>query len=110
MNAFESFVNALRGTMTVPKSYGWFHLMFVGIVIVSCVLLCMFFRNCNDKTFRRIALICWVLFIALEAYKQTVFSFGYDQVTDTVTWAYAWYVSHSSFAQLLFTFCHSFLF
>ena len=89
MNAFEKIVNFLNGKMTTPTNYGWFHLLFVGIVIAAAVLLCIFFKNCNDRVFRRIVLISWAVVFALEIYKQVVFAFIYDGVA--VTWDYAWY-------------------
>lgn len=89
MNFFEKILNLLEATMETPKSYGWFHLMFIAIVILTTVLLCVKFKNCNDKAFRRIALIGWVLMLVLEVYKQLVFSFNYDGTT--VIWDYQWY-------------------
>lgn len=90
MNAFEKIVHFFEAEMERPTNYGWFHLMFVGIVIISTVFLCLKFKDCNDKTFKRIALICWLVMVVLEIYKQIIFTFEYDGVS-TVTWDYAWY-------------------
>ena len=89
MNFFEKVLHFLEGTMETPKSYGWFHFMFIAIVISTTIFLCIKFRDCDDKTFRRIALIGWVTLITLEIYKQLVFSFEYDG--SVVSWDYQWY-------------------
>ena len=76
--------------MTRPESYGWFHLMFVGITIAVKLLLCVFFRNCNDKTFRRIILIFWIIIVILEIYKEINYTFS---VSDgEIVAKYQWYI------------------
>ena len=76
--------------MTRPESYGWFHLMFVGITIAVTLLLCVFFRNCNDKTFRRIILIFWIIIVILEIYKEINYTFS---VSDgEIVAKYQWYI------------------
>ena len=89
MNIFEKMIYGLQGTMPEPGNYGWFHLMFVAIVIVGTVLMCHFCRNCSDKTFRLIALIAWIVMVVLEIYKQLVFSFNYEN--GKAYWDYQWY-------------------
>lgn len=90
MNIFERFLYFLEGKMQIPTSFGWFHLMFVGLVILFTIFLCIKFRDCDDKIFRRIALITWIVILVLEVLKQLVFAFEYDG--NVVTWSYAWYV------------------
>lgn len=90
MTAFEKFVHLFEGLMTRPTNYGWFHLMFIGIVIVATVLICIGFKNCSDKTFRRIMLICWLVMAVLEVYKQVVFTFECDDA-GVGSWDYQWY-------------------
>lgn len=93
MNIFVKFLQVLSAEMTDPHSYGWFHFMFVGIMISLTAFLCIKFRNSNDKVFRRIVLIAWITMLVLEIYKQ--FEFSYDFVTNdlneiSVTWDYNW--------------------
>lgn len=90
MNTFEKIIHFLEPEMTRPTNYGWFHLMFFGIMVLSTILLCVFFKNCQDKTFRRIMLIGWVIMLTLEIYKQVIFSFDLSDA-GTVTWEYQWY-------------------
>ncbi len=89
MNFFEKIISALQGEMETPTNYGWFHLMFVAIIIASTVLLCKFFKDADDKTFRRIVLIGWIITVALEIYKQLVFSMDVDGTT--AVWDFQWY-------------------
>ena len=90
MNLFEKLLHSLEGEMTEPTNYGWFHLMFVAIVILTTVVLCTKFRNSSDDTLRRIVLICWIVIVVLEIYKQLIFSFECDE-NGIVTWDYQWY-------------------
>ena len=89
MNFFEKLINSLMGEMETPTNYGWFHLMFIAIVILSTVFLCIKFRDCDDKIFRRIVLIGWCIIVVLEIYKQIIFSFNLDGTK--VSWDYQWY-------------------
>ncbi len=89
MNFFERVIHSLEGTMETPTNYGWFHIMFLAIAVTATVLLCEFFKDCSDKTFRRIVLIAWITMVVLEIYKQLVFSFEYEN--NTAVWDFQWY-------------------
>lgn len=86
MNFFENIIMSLKGTMETPTNYGWFHLMFIAIAIITTVFLCVFARNVKDKTFRYIIMSCWILVVVLEIYKQLVFSYDIGE-----GWHYQWY-------------------
>lgn len=89
MNWFERFLISLQGTMPTPTNYGWFHLMFVALAIISTVLICYFGKNAKDKTFRRIVLIAWIVMLVLEIYKQLIYSVS--EVGGNAVWDYQWY-------------------
>ena len=89
MNLIEKFLNALEATMKVPQSYGWFHILFIILTIATTVLFCVFFKDCNEKTFNRIVLICWIIFVILEVYKQVILSFHI--IDGEVKWYYEWW-------------------
>ena len=89
MNFFESIIYSLSWTMETPTNFGWFHIMFVAILIIATALICFFFRNASDKGMRRIALICWITILAFEVYKQLVYSYTFDGTVGT--WKYQWY-------------------
>ena len=87
MNGFEKFLKALDGQMTEPTAFGWFHLMFWGIMIATIVLLVIFARKVDDKKFRLILIITASILMRLEVYKQLNFSFN----SQTGVWDYQWY-------------------
>ncbi len=89
MNWFEKFLYILDSGMTTPINYGWFHLLFLGLVIAGTILLCIFGKNCSNKTFNKIMFIAWIIYVVLEVYKQVIFTFEYNN--GVVEWDYAWY-------------------
>lgn len=91
MNFFEKILNFFNASMTTPTNYGWFHLMYVALAIITTVLLCVFFKNASNKTFKRIVLICWIIMIVLEVYKQINFSWSYNTTLQKSEWRYQWY-------------------
>ena len=90
MNFFEQVLYFFEGKMEIPSPFGWFHLLFVFLAICSAVFLCLKFKDCDDKIFRRIALITFIVLFVFEVLKQLIFAFEYDGYT--VTWNYAWYI------------------
>lgn len=89
MEFLRSFLSLLSAKMEEPKSYGWFHLMFVAIMIGLTVFLCLKFKNSSDKALRIIAFICWGVMVTLEIYKQ--FEYSYNLGETSITWDYQWY-------------------
>ncbi len=62
-----------------PTNYGWFHLMFIAIVIAVTVFLCIKFKDSNSVVYRRIALLCWFTMVIFEIYKQFVFTVSLEK-------------------------------
>lgn len=89
MEFIRNFLSFLTLDMTEPRSYGWFHFLFVAIMLGLTIFLCIKFRNASDKTFRIIVLICWVTMVVLELYKQLEFSYTIEETA--ITWDYQWY-------------------
>lgn len=85
----DKLLAILEAQMTEPTNYGWFHLMFIGIMLAATVLLCVKCRNVSDKHFRRIIFISWVVLVVLEIYKQLVYSVEYTD--GAFVWDYQWY-------------------
>ena len=85
----QGFFDFLKIKMDTPTNFGWFHLLCMAIIIAVTVLFIIKFKDCSDKTFKRIALISWVVMVVFEIYKQIVFTFS---CTDgVVTGDYQWY-------------------
>ncbi len=89
MNIFEKIVHFLDAEMTTPGLYGIFHLVSILLVVLVTAFLIVKFRDADDKTFRKIAFVFWIIIILLEAYKQINFTFNYND--GNPTWDYQWY-------------------
>ena len=80
MLGIYKFLSWLSGTFEeAPGNYGWFHIMFLVIVIAATGLICHCFKNANDKTFRRIVMIAWIVMVIFEIYKEVIFAFHIDE-------------------------------
>ncbi len=88
MNLFEKFVLFLSFKAPKPTDYGWFHLMFFALVIIGSIVLSVFFRKVNDKTFRKIVFVFWLTIVLFEIVKELVYSFS----AETGEWDYQWYI------------------
>lgn len=91
MNGFEKFIHALQSTMPTPTLFGWFHLLWLGIIIIACTLIIVFRKKIatSPKWIRISVLITGIVCILLEIYKQLVFSL--DVVDGVAIWGYQWY-------------------
>ncbi len=87
MNFFEKILSALDGQMAKPTPYGWFHLLFLGLMICATVLVILICKKISSKKFRLITLIVAIVLIVLELYKQL----NYSYTPSTDTWSYQWY-------------------
>ena len=79
--------------MPTPEPFGWFHLLMFGLTIITTILFCIFFRNVNDKTFRKIIFICWIVFLVFELYKELtyVINWNFDETGKLIDVSYSWY-------------------
>ena len=77
MNFWVKFFEILDHRMETPTLYGWFHLMWVGIVIVSSILLCYLYKKGIIKNVRAVLLTVSITVIVLEIYKLLMFGLSY---------------------------------
>ena len=89
MIIFGKIIDILKLSTTTPKMYGWVHILSLILSIALGILLSIVFKKANERTVRRILLITSLITIALEIYKQFVFSFSFDG--QAVTFDYQWY-------------------
>lgn len=91
MNIFERFLNSVKNCkMPAPPFYGWFHILWLCVMVAVCVLLCVFRNRISQKAVR-ITLIVWgALIIASEVLKQLVYSFNI--IDGQAVWKYEWWV------------------
>ncbi len=86
MNTFEKFIYFLQGEMPEPKPFGWFHLLWIIILIVLLFII----RNKKEEKDLKIILGTYgIVSLILEILKQVAWSFNYEN--GVVTWDYQWY-------------------
>ena len=92
MSFLEKLIYFLSGEMTRPGNYGWFHLMFVGLVLLGSVLLCRRYGDASMRQERRILLAFWAVIVVLELYKELQFAMHFTEpvAENPVTWSYDW--------------------
>ena len=93
MNIFEKILYLLQGTMEEPMSYGWFHLMWIGFIIIAIVLLFIFRKHFSEKQLKFVLGTYGIVAFLLELIKQLIWSFNYDSLSGTVIWDYTWYAA-----------------
>lgn len=91
MNIFEKILYFLQGKMNTPVPYGWFHLLWICLIILSIVFLYKLRNRANEKQLKMVLAVYGILAFILELLKQLIWSFNYDPVTSLVTWDYEWY-------------------
>jgi len=90
MNWFEKAVKVLYDCrMPKPPFYGWFHILWLLIMLAACILVVVFRRKISPKAVR-ITLIVWgAAIILLELIKQVLVCFNIRD--GVVVWEYAWW-------------------
>ena len=89
MQLLGSILNFFESTMQTPTVYGWFHILFVLLVSVATVLICVKYKNCDEKTLRRMIFVLWLVMVVLEIYKQLVYTFSFED--GVMSSDYQWY-------------------
>lgn len=89
MGFWENVLSTLKATMTTPTNYGWFHLMFMALLIVGCVFAVKYARHSSAKTMRIVLIVASSIMILFEIYKQIVFTF--NVVDGQIVSHYQWY-------------------
>ena len=91
MNWFEKFLYLLQGEMETPKTLGWFHILWILLVVISIIVLFFLRKNHNEKRLKLILGTYGIIAFILELLKQLIWAFNYDPITNIVTWDYEWY-------------------
>ena len=93
MNIFEKVLYMLQTEMEEPKAFGWFHWLWIFLIIASLIVL---FKNKSKYSNKQLKIVLGVYGIVaflLELTKQLIWSFNYDSITNVVTWDYQWYAA-----------------
>ncbi len=85
----EKLIRLLQTQMEEPKAFGAFHLVAIALVVVITVLLCIFFRNADITTFKRILIIIWAVMVLMEGVRQVIRSCTFTP-EGTAVWKYQW--------------------
>jgi hypothetical protein len=74
--------------MTRPENYGWFHLLFFALSILTGILLCVTHKKGDDARVRRAVFVTGVIVILLEIFKMFVYSFKIED--NRLVWDFQW--------------------
>ena len=87
MSFFEDILRIMDVQMTKPGLFGWFHLLWIALVILCSLGLCMLHKK-KAPSVPKVLLAVSVVVAVLELYKQINYSFSYG---DGVRFDYQWY-------------------
>lgn len=82
------FIHFLQGTMVEPEVISWFHLIALIPIITGAILIPLFFKNAEEKVYKRILFIFWIVLIILEIFKQLIKAYHYDE--SSPYWEYSY--------------------
>ena len=91
MNTFEKIILALQLEMERPKSYGWFHLLWLFLSVFLILFLAFRKERNHERTLKTVLLVYGIGALVLETTKQIIWSFNYDPNTSIGVWDYQWY-------------------
>lgn len=80
------FIHFLQAEMAVPGLLSWFHFLMLILIIGLAIIIPLFFKDTNEKVYKRILLITWITLIVLEIFKQLVKAYHHD---DPPYWEYS---------------------
>ena len=75
---FKGFLNFFQAEMPTPGFYGWFHLLWIGIMISACVAIFFFRKRISTRALNNTLLGLGIAFVILEVIKQVIYSFNID--------------------------------
>ena len=93
MNFFEKILFMLQFEMETPKPWGWFHLMWIGITVLSLIVLYKFRKKYSQKQLKIVLGVYGIIALLFEVIKQLIWSFNYDALNNVVLWNYQWYAA-----------------
>ena len=91
MSLIERWLLLLQTEMEEPLAWGWFHLLCIGIMLVTITILFVFRKKHNEKQLKIVIGTYGLVAFILELLKNISWSFNYDTVFNIATWDYTWY-------------------
>ena len=98
MHFFGKLIEILSIKAQTPQMFGWVHILSLALAILLGIVFCIVFKKPTEKTAKRLILITTLVVIALEIYKQVVFSFSYNG--QTVSFDFQWYAFPFQFCSM----------
>lgn len=93
MTFFEKILYSLQVEMARPEAFGWFHWMWILLVVILITILFKLKNRYNNKQLKIVLGIYGIIGLILEITKQLIWSFNYNTVNNIVTWDYQWYAA-----------------
>lgn len=87
MSFFENVLKIFDLQMKTPGLFGWFHILWIALVILGSIGLCLLHKNKKPDASGVVFVISLAVAL-LEIYKQINYSFSYG---DGITFDYQWY-------------------
>ena len=79
----------LKTTMAVPQPLGAFHLVAIFVTLLLTILVCYFFKDADERTFRIILVVIWAIMFSMEIVKQVEESYTITEEGGFL-WRYSW--------------------
>ena len=79
----------LKTTMAVPQPLGALHLIAIFVTLLLTILICYFFKDADERTFRIILVVIWAIMFSMEAIKQVEESYTITEEGGFL-WRYSW--------------------
>ena len=89
MNILEKIIYFLQAEMPEPKPFGWFHCLWLILVIIAIIFLHK--KDKNEKQLKIVLGTYGFIALVLELLKQIIWSFNYNSISNTVKWDFEWY-------------------
>ena len=97
MNIFEKFLYMLQAEMETPKAFGWFHFLWIFLIITTLIILFKNRKKYNEKQLKVVLATYGIIALLLEVAKQLIWSFNYNPITNVISWDYQWYAAPFQF-------------
>lgn len=91
MNIFEKILLFLQGEMKTPTRFGWFHIMWIILALLTIYFLYKRRNKHNEKQLKIVLGTYGIIALVLETLKQLIWSFNYNPTLNIATWDYTWY-------------------
>lgn len=91
MNFFEKILCFLQAEMKEPQAFGWFHILWLILVVISIFILYKRKQSHSEKQLKLVLGIYGIITLILELSKQLIWTFNYNNITNIVIWDYQWY-------------------